>query len=206
MQENIWSVLGIEPTEDERAIKRAYATKVKIHSPEADPAGYMKLRAAYEQAKSHARYQQELAEQEPAHEAYSGESPALPEIDSGPMPPESAAPAAPAATPQRLAIGDLQALLSRGELEKFLARLEDPASGRVMTLTADQPGVQFYTGNFLDGTHKGKGATYVQYAGLCLETQKFPNAINVPAWQDQVILRPGQPYRHVMVHAFSTAP
>ena len=87
-----------------------------------------------------------------------------------------------------------------------VARLEDPGSGRVMTLTADQSGVQFYTGNFLNGSHKGKGATYVQYAGLCLETQKFPNAINVPAWQDQVILRPGQPYRHVMVHAFSTAP
>ena len=86
---------------------------------------------------------------------------------------------------------------------RAVARLEDPASGRVMTLSADQPGVQFYTGNFLDGSHKGKGATYVQYAGLCLETQKFPNAINVPAWQDQVILRPGRPYRHLMVHTFS---
>jgi aldose 1-epimerase len=85
-----------------------------------------------------------------------------------------------------------------------VARLKDPKSGRVMTVAADQPGVQFYTGNFLDGSHKGKGATYVQYAGLCLETQKFPNAINVPAWQDQVMLRPGQPYRHIMVHTFST--
>ena len=89
---------------------------------------------------------------------------------------------------------------------RSVARLKDPASGRVMTLTANQPGVQFYTGNFLNGSHKGKGATYVQYAGLCLETQKFPNAINVPAWQDQVILRRGQAYRHVMVHAFSTEP
>jgi aldose 1-epimerase len=87
-----------------------------------------------------------------------------------------------------------------------VARLRDPASGRVMTLAADQPGVQFYTGNFLDGSHKGKGATYVQYAGMCLETQKFPNAINVPAWQDQVILQPGRPYRHVMIHAFSAEP
>jgi aldose 1-epimerase len=87
-----------------------------------------------------------------------------------------------------------------------VARLEDPKSGRVMTVAADQPGVQFYTGNFLDGSHKGKGATYVQYAGLCLETQKFPNAINIPDWQDQVILRPGQPYRHVMIHTFSTEP
>jgi aldose 1-epimerase len=87
-----------------------------------------------------------------------------------------------------------------------VARLRDPKSGRVMDVTADQPGVQFYTGNFLDGSHQGKGAAYVQYAGLCLETQAFPNAINVPAWQDQVILEPGQSYRHVMVHAFSVEP
>jgi aldose 1-epimerase len=87
-----------------------------------------------------------------------------------------------------------------------VARLKDPESGRVMTLSADQPGVQFYTGNFLDGSTKGKGASYVQHAALCLETQKFPNAINVPAWRDQVILRPGQVYRHVMVHAFTSEP
>ena len=87
-----------------------------------------------------------------------------------------------------------------------VARVKDPKSGRVMTVAANQPGVQFYTGNFLDGSHKGKGATYVQHAGLCLETQKFPNAINIPAWRDQVILRPGRTYRHVMVHAFSAEP
>jgi aldose 1-epimerase len=87
-----------------------------------------------------------------------------------------------------------------------VARLKDPKSGRVMTLSADQPGVQFYTGNFLNGSIKGKGTTYGQYAGLCLETQKFPNAINVPAWQDQVILRPGQTYRHIMIHKFSAEP
>jgi aldose 1-epimerase len=84
-----------------------------------------------------------------------------------------------------------------------VARLADPKSGRVMSVSADQPGVQFYTGNFLNGSIRGKGATYAQYTGLCLETQKFPNAVNVPAWRDQVILRPGQTYRHVMVHAFS---
>ena len=87
-----------------------------------------------------------------------------------------------------------------------VARLEDPKSGRVMTLSANQPGVQFYTGNFLDGSLAGKGATYVQHAALCLETQKFPNAINVPGWRDQVVLRPGQTYRHLMVHAFTTEP
>jgi aldose 1-epimerase len=87
-----------------------------------------------------------------------------------------------------------------------VARVKDPKSGRVMTLSANQPGVQFYTGNFLNGSVTGKGATYVQHAALCLESQKFPNAINVPAWQDQVILRPGQTYRHIMVHKFSTEP
>ena len=87
-----------------------------------------------------------------------------------------------------------------------VARVKDPKSGRVMTLTADQPGVQFYTGNFLDGSARGKGTTYRQYAGFCLETQKFPNAINVPAWRDQVILNPGRTYRHVMIHTFSAEP
>ncbi len=83
------------------------------------------------------------------------------------------------------------------------ARLKDPKSGRVLTLESDQPGIQFYSGKFLDGSNKGKGATYKQYDGLCLETQKYPNAINVPAWKDQVILKPGQTYKHVMVHRFS---
>jgi aldose 1-epimerase len=84
-----------------------------------------------------------------------------------------------------------------------VARLKDPKSGRVLSLEADQPGVQFYSGNFLDGSLTGKGAKYVQHAGLCLETQKFPNAINVPAWQNQVILEPGQTYKHVMIHRFT---
>jgi aldose 1-epimerase len=87
-----------------------------------------------------------------------------------------------------------------------VARLKDPKSGRVMTLAADQPGVQFYTGNFLDGSLTGKGAPYTQHTGLCLETQKFPNAINVTAWRDQVILRPGQTYRHRMIHTFTVEP
>ena len=87
-----------------------------------------------------------------------------------------------------------------------VARLRDPKSGRVMTVAADQPGVQFYTGNFLDGSLTGKGATYVQHAALCLETQTFPNAINVPAWREQVILRPGRVYRHRMVHTFTAEP
>jgi aldose 1-epimerase len=85
-----------------------------------------------------------------------------------------------------------------------VAKLKDPKSGRVMTISADQPGLQFYTGNFMDGTTKGKGMTHAQYSGLCLETQKHPNSINVPAWKDAVILKAGQTYKHTMVHKFTT--
>jgi aldose 1-epimerase len=84
-----------------------------------------------------------------------------------------------------------------------VAEVYHPASGRVMSLEADAPGVQFYSGNFLDGSLTGQGRRYGQRAGLCLETQAFPNAINVPAWAEQVILRPGFTYRHNMVHRFS---
>ena len=85
-----------------------------------------------------------------------------------------------------------------------VAKLKDPKSGRVLELQADQPGVQFYSGNFLDGTNTGKGGVvYKQYTGLCLESQKFPNSINVPAWKDEVILKPGATYKHTMIHKFS---
>lgn len=84
-----------------------------------------------------------------------------------------------------------------------VARLKDPKSGRVLTLFADQPGVQFYSGNFLTGLKHGKGASYPQHSALCLETQKFPDAVNVPAWRDQVVLEPGQTYGHTMIHRFS---
>jgi len=86
-----------------------------------------------------------------------------------------------------------------------VARVKDPRSGRVLTLKGDQPGVQFYSGNYLDGTLLGKaGAKYPQYAGFCLETQRFPNAINVPAWRAQVILEPGQVYASQMIFGFTT--
>jgi len=85
-----------------------------------------------------------------------------------------------------------------------VARLKDPASGRVMTLESDQPGVQLYTGNFLNGSVVGKrGRRYQQHTGLCLETQRFPNAVNVPAWREQVVLEPGQVYAHHMIYRFT---
>ena len=84
-----------------------------------------------------------------------------------------------------------------------VARLSDPESGRVLSLEADQPGVQFYSGNFLNDVRGKGGAKYPPHAGLCLETQKFPNSINVPAWREEVILQPGQVYQHRMRFRFT---
>jgi len=86
-----------------------------------------------------------------------------------------------------------------------VARVTDPHSGRVLTLKGDQPGVQFYTGNYLDGTLTGKGgARYARHSAFCLETQLFPNSINIPAWRAEIILKPGQVYTSRMIHAFTT--
>ena len=73
-----------------------------------------------------------------------------------------------------------------------------------MTVTADQPGLQFYSGNQLDGTIKGKGGkVYLQYAALCLETQHFPDSPNQPEFPSTV-LQPGAVFRTTTVYAFST--
>jgi aldose 1-epimerase len=84
-----------------------------------------------------------------------------------------------------------------------LAKLRDPKSGRVLTIEADQPGLVFYTGNRLDGSVRGKGTTYHQHAMLCLESERVPNSINVPAWRNEVILKPGETYKHTMVEKFT---
>ncbi|WP_372348987.1 aldose epimerase family protein [Streptomyces sp. KL116D] len=83
------------------------------------------------------------------------------------------------------------------------ATLRDPGSGRTLKIATDQPGVQFYSGNFLDGTLTGpSGRTYRQGDGLCLETQHFPDSPNQPSFPSTV-LRPGQTYRTTTVHSFS---
>jgi aldose 1-epimerase len=83
------------------------------------------------------------------------------------------------------------------------ATLRDPSSGRTLKIATDQPGVQFYSGNFLDGTLTGpSGRTYRQGDGLCLETQHFPDSPNRPAFPSTV-LRPGETYRTTTVHSFS---
>jgi len=92
---------------------------------------------------------------------------------------------------------------SSGQLRKA-AELYEPASGRLMTVFTDQPGLQFYAGNFLNGTAKGKnGIAYGRRVGLCLETQAFPDTPNKPHFP-QVTLRPGQVYRQTTIYQFST--
>lgn len=85
---------------------------------------------------------------------------------------------------------------------RLAARLEHAASGRVMEVRTDRPGLQFYSGNFLDGTLPGShGAAMRQGDGLCLETQDFPDAPNQPAFPSTV-LRPGEVYASSTVHRF----
>ncbi len=94
----------------------------------------------------------------------------------------------------------------RGEKGKLrlAARLSCPESGRVMEILSGQPAIQFYSGNFLDGTVKGKGGVvYEKNYGLCLETQTYPDSPNKPDFPSPV-LRPGETYKHTMVHRFST--
>lgn len=86
---------------------------------------------------------------------------------------------------------------------QLAARLTDPASGRVLEVLTTEPGVQFYTGNFLDGTVFGRGnLAYRQGDGIALEPQKFPNAPNQPSFVSARV-DPGQPYHHEMVYRVS---
>lgn len=85
------------------------------------------------------------------------------------------------------------------------ARVTEPTSGRAMEVLTTEPGVQFYTGNFLDGTLKGKGGkVYPKRSGLCLETQHFPDSPNKPQFPTTT-LKPGQTYLSTTVYRFSVA-
>jgi len=84
------------------------------------------------------------------------------------------------------------------------AELYDPGSGRVMKVLTDQPGIQFYSGNFLDGSVHGKqGKAYELHAALCLETQHFPDSPNHPDFPTTE-LKPGERYHTVTIYRFST--
>jgi aldose 1-epimerase len=84
------------------------------------------------------------------------------------------------------------------------ARLFDPSSGRLLTISTTEPGIQFYSGNFLDSTLYGtSGRQYREGDGLALETQHYPDSPNHANFPSTV-LRPGQTYRTSTVYAFST--
>ncbi|MCC7010285.1 MAG: galactose mutarotase [Acidobacteria bacterium] len=113
----------------------------------------------------------------------------------------------------RIADNDEQLRLGRGYDHNFVlnrtgpglslaARVYEPTTGRTLEVLTTEPGLQFYSGNFLDGTVTGKGGvTYAQRTGFCLETQHFPNSPNAPAFPSAV-LRPGDTYTSTTVFRF----
>lgn len=92
-----------------------------------------------------------------------------------------------------------------GNALALAATVYDPLSGRYMEVSTTQPGIQFYTGNFLDGTltQTRNGAKYIQHSALCLETQHFPDSPNQPSFPT-TILKPGETYNQTTVYKFST--
>ena len=97
-------------------------------------------------------------------------------------------------------------LNTNGDINQVCATLISPASGIVMDVYTNEPGIQFYTGNFLDGTLAGKkGITYNQRAATCLETQKFPDTPNKPEWPTAQ-LNPGEKYNSRCIYKFSVLP
>ena len=89
---------------------------------------------------------------------------------------------------------------------KVTAEVEHPSSGRRLRVLTNQPGVQFYTGNFIpkEGMAGKKGAKYSFHGGFCLETQNFPDFVNKPQFPDG-ILYPGKVYDHTMGYQFLLA-
>jgi aldose 1-epimerase len=83
------------------------------------------------------------------------------------------------------------------------AEVYEPGSGRVLEVSTTEPGLQFYTGNFLDGSVKGKsGIAYPLRAAFCMETQHFPDSPNQPKFPSTE-LKPGQKYHTTTIYKFS---
>jgi len=121
----------------------------------------------------------------------------------------------PKAIGERIDAPDAQIILGKGYDHNFVlnrsgngpelaAKVMDPKSGRMMEVLTTEPGVQFYTGNFLDGSIRGKGGkVYGRRFGLCLETQHFPDSPNKPNFPS-VVLKPGAQYQTTTVYKFSS--
>ena len=94
--------------------------------------------------------------------------------------------------------------LKKDSTELILAaELISLATGRKMSMKTTEPCIQVYTGNFMDGI-VAHGVRCKKHSAICLETQKVPNAINVPDFADSVILRPNHKYFHKTIHTFNT--
>jgi aldose 1-epimerase len=90
-----------------------------------------------------------------------------------------------------------------GKTPRLAARVHEPVSGRVLEVLTTEPAVQLYTGNFLDGTLKGKGGVvYRQHQAFCLETQHYPDSVHHPNFPS-TILRPGETYTQTTIYKFS---
>ena len=93
-------------------------------------------------------------------------------------------------------------LNTAGDVSKLAAKVVSPASGVSLEVYTNEPGIQVYTGNFLDGKVKGKkGITYNQRTGICLETQHYPDSPNKPQWPS-VMLEPGKVYQSTCIYKF----
>ncbi len=90
-----------------------------------------------------------------------------------------------------------------GDLSKVACRISDPTNGIVLRVYTTEPGIQFYTGNFLDGKVKGKGGiAYPRRGAICVETQRYPDSPNQPNYPS-VVLRPGETYSSTCIYKFS---
>ena len=93
--------------------------------------------------------------------------------------------------------------MSQGDVTKVCATLKSPKTGIVLDVYTNEPGIQVYCGNFLDGTLTGKkGIVYNFRAAVCLETDKYPDTPNKPEWPSAV-LRPGEKYQSQCIYKFS---
>lgn len=93
-------------------------------------------------------------------------------------------------------------LNTNGDVSQLAAKVVSPASGVTLEVYTNEPGIQVYTGNFLDGTVTGKkGIVYNQRTGICLETQHYPDSPNKPEWPS-VILEPGKVYQSTCIYKF----
>jgi aldose 1-epimerase len=116
----------------------------------------------------------------------------------------------------RIKVEDEQLIVASGYDHNFIlrtngnrlheaARIHEPTTGRLLEILTDQPGIQFYSGNFLDGSIVGKnGRAYVKHSGCCLEPQHFPDSPNHPSFPSTV-LKPGEHCQHMTVWKFSAA-